>query len=227
VATTTTTTTFILAAPREQRSSRDLAELILGFGLIMVVLWLPTREQMIVGPLALLAPLTLVLLQKPTRNELGFGGRGFVATLWILPAAVGLTILSVLAARSAGTFHALYNASLAHVGGYVLWTLYQQFLLQDYFMPRLTRVLSSDAAIAVAAVLFAAAHLPNLTLTAATLLWGAVSCWLFRRYRNLYALGLAQGLLGLGFAVCVPDALHHHLRVGLGYLHYQATLTSH
>ena len=29
----------------------------------------------------------------------------------------------------------------------------------------------------------------------------------------------AQGLLGLCFAVCVPDALHHHLKVGLGYLH--------
>jgi membrane protease YdiL (CAAX protease family) len=224
---TTNSNTFTLAVPVEQSSTRDLAELILGFGLIMVVLWLPTREQLIVGPLALLTPLTLVLMQQPTRNELGLGWRGFVASLWIFPAAVGLTILSVLAARSAGTFHALYHASLAHVGGYVLWTIYQQFLLQDYFMPRLTRVLSSDVAIAVAAVLFAAAHLPNLTLTAATLLWGAVSCWLFRRYHNLYALGLAQGLLGLGFAVCVPDAMHHHLRVGLGYLHYQATMARH
>ena len=75
----------------------------------------------------------------------------------------------------------------------------------------------------VAAVLFAAAHLPNLPLTAATLFWGAVSCALFRRYHNLYTLGLAQGLLGLCFAVCVPDAMHHHLRVGLGYLRYQDT----
>jgi len=50
-----------------------------------------------------------------------------------------------------------------------------------------------------------------------------ISCLLFRRYRNLYALGLAQGLLGLCFAVCVPDALNHHMRVGLGYLHYHAT----
>jgi hypothetical protein len=54
-----------------------------------------------------------------------------------------------------------------------------------------------------------------------TLVWGAISCLLFRRYHNLYALGLAQGLLGLCFAICVPDALHHHLRVGLGYLRYR------
>ena len=195
-------------------------ELILGFGLIMIVLWLPTREQLIVGPLVLLTPMGLVLWRRPTANKLGLGWRGLVASWWVLPAAVGLTILSVEVARSAGTFHSLYNANLAHVGGYVLWTIYQQFLLQDYFMPRLNRVLMSDAAIAAAALLFAAAHLPNLPLTAATLVWGAVSCWLFRRYRSLYVLGLAQGLLGLCFAVCIPDALHHHLRVGLGFLHY-------
>jgi membrane protease YdiL (CAAX protease family) len=106
----------------------------------------------------------------------------------------------------------------------VLWTLYQQFLLQDYFMARLLRLLSNEAAaVALAGVLFAAAHLPNLVLTAATLVWGVMSCALFRRYRNLWALGLAQGLLGLCFAVCVPDALHHHLRVGLGYLRYHGT----
>jgi membrane protease YdiL (CAAX protease family) len=222
----TNATTLTHAVPQE-RSARDLAEVALGFGFIMLVLWLPTREQLIVGPFALLAPLTLVILRRSSMSrswirELGLGWHGLVASWWILPAAVGLVILSVLAARDAGTFHALYQASVTHVGGYVLWTIYQQFLLQDYFMPRLTRSLGSDAAIAVAALLFAVAHLPNLTLTLATLLWGAISCWLFRRYRGLYTLGLAQGLLGLCFAVCVPDALHHHLRVGLGYLRYHA-----
>jgi membrane protease YdiL (CAAX protease family) len=93
-------------------------------------------------------------------------------------------------------------------------------LLQDYFMPRLTRLLESDAAIALAAVLFAMAHLPNLMLTVATLVWGAVSCILFRRYRSLWVVGIAQGILGLCFAVCVPDAVIHHMRVGLGYWHY-------
>jgi len=75
--------------------------------------------------------------------------------------------------------------------------------------------------VSLAGVLFAAAHLPNLWLTVATLAWGAISTALFLRYRNIYALGLAQGLLGLTFAVCVPEALSHHLRVGLGYLRYR------
>jgi membrane protease YdiL (CAAX protease family) len=91
-------------------------------------------------------------------------------------------------------------------------------------MDRLLRLLSNETAtVTLAGTLFAAAHLPNLVLTAATLVWGIVSCALFRRYRNLWMLGLAQGLLGLCFAICVPDALHHHLRVGLGYLRYQGT----
>ncbi len=191
-----------------------------GFAGIMTILWLPTHEQLIFGPIALLVPLILVLIRRPTLNQLGLGTRGFVASLWILPVAVALTALGVFAAQRIGTYHPLYNAGFSHAWGYVVWTMYQQFLVQAYFMPRLSRFLSSDAAIAVAATLFAVAHLPNITLAIATLIWGAVSCLLFRRYHNLYLLGLAQGILGLCFAVCVPDFLIHHMRVGLGYWHY-------
>lgn len=194
--------------------------MILGFTGIMVTLWLPTHEQLIFGPIALLSPLAMVLWKRPGLNELGLGVRRLLGSLWILPAAVGLSILGILVAQNLGTFHELYQADLAHCGGYVVWTLYQQFLLQDYFVPRLTRLLSSNLAIGFAAVLFAVAHLPNLPLVAATLVWGAVSCALFRRYRNLYVLGLAQGLLGLCFAMCIPDAMIHHMRVGLGYGRY-------
>jgi membrane protease YdiL (CAAX protease family) len=215
-------TSFALSDSRRRDRSRDLAELLIVFGAILLILWLPTREQMILGPIALLAPLGIVLSKRPTLNDLGLGLRGFLSSLWILPAAIALTFASVFIAKQIGTFHELDHPDFAHVYGYVLWTLYQQFLLQDFFMPRLTRLLTSDQAIAAGAVLFAAAHAPNLSLVIATLAWGAVSCLLFRRYRNLWALGLAQGLLGLCFAVCVPDAMHHHMRVGLGYLRYHA-----
>lgn len=203
-----------------QISVRDLLELILGYAGIMTILWLPTHEQLIFGPIALLLPLILVLMRRPSLNELGLGLRGFIASIWILPAAIALMVTPVLVAKKIGTFHPLYGGGLAHVYGYVLWTMYQQFLLQDFFMSRLTRLLTSGLAIAVAAVLFSVAHVPNLPLVLATLVWGGVSCALFLRYRNLYMLGLAQGLLGLCFAICVPDALHHHMRVGLGYFHY-------
>jgi membrane protease YdiL (CAAX protease family) len=204
---------------------RDLIELILGYGLIVFILWIPEFPQRILSPVALVVTLAIVLARRPSLDDLGLSRRGLVSSLWILPATVVLAIVSVLVANQLGTLHALYQNDLKHAAGYVLWTLYQQFLLNDLFMPRLTRLLSSEnAALGISAVLFAAAHLPNLPLTAATLVWGAISCALFRRYHNLYALGLAQGLLGLCFAICVPDALHHHLRVGLGFLRYHETL---
>lgn len=218
---TTASASFTLSLPRPRASYRDLAELSLGFAGILAILWLPTHQQLIFGPIALLAPLALVLFRRPTLNQLGLGLRGLFASLWILPASIALTVVSILAAQRVGTFHPLYNADFAHVYGYMLWTVYQQFLVQDYFMPRLSRLLSNDAAIATAATLFAVAHLPNIPLTLATLVWGAVSCLLFRRYRNLYMIGLAQGILGLCFAVCIPDAFIHHMRVGLGFWHYQ------
>jgi membrane protease YdiL (CAAX protease family) len=207
---------------------RDLAELILGYGMVVGIIWTPEHLQKFLSPVALVVTLAVVLARGKSRDELGVGRVGLVRSLWILPTAIALAVVSVLVAGKIGTLHPLYKGDFAHVSGYVLWTIYQQFLLQDYFMDRLLRLVSSETvAVAIAGTLFAAAHLPNLVLTAATLVWGIVSCLLFRRYRNLWALGLAQGLLGLCFAVCVPDALHHHLRVGLGYLRYGTPPGSH
>jgi Type II CAAX prenyl endopeptidase Rce1-like len=205
----------------EPSPARDLIELILGYGFIVGVIWTPEHVQRFLSPVALVVTLAVVLARGKSRDELGVGRGGLVRSLWILPAAILLAVVSVFVAAKIGTLHPLYKGDFIHISGYVLWTIYQQFLLQDYFMDRLLRLVGSEsAAVTLAGTLFAAAHLPNLVLTAATLVWGIVSCALFRRYRNLWALGLAQGLLGLCFAVCVPDALHHHLRVGLGYLRY-------
>ena len=220
----TNSTSFPLAVSSARGFSRDLAELVFGFSLIMVILWLPAGQQLIFGPPVLLVPFVLTLLRRPSLDDLGLAWHRLGASLWILPAAVVLVGISVWVAKTAGIFHPLFRGDLEHVGGYVLWTMYQQFLLQDYFLPRLTRILSRDAAVAVAGSLFAIAHLPNFSLALATLVWGVASCLLFRRYRSLYVLGLVQGLLGLCFAVCVPNALHHHMRVGLGYLRYHAPL---
>ena len=210
-------------ARSEHGFTRDLIELILGYGLILFVLWMPEFPQRILSPVALVVTLTIVLARRPSLDDLGVGLRGLGRSFWILPAAIVVASISVLVAKQIGTLHPLYKGDFKHICGYVVWTLYQQFLMNDLFMPRLSRLLGNEgAAVGLAAVLFAAAHLPNLPLTAATLVWGAISCGLFLRYKNLYALGLAQGLLGLCFAVCVPDSLHHHLRVGLGYLRYSS-----
>lgn len=200
--------------------TRDVLEVILGYALIIGIIWSPERTQAMLGPVALVVTLLVVLARRPSRDELGFGVRGLAPSLWIFPAAIAISLVSAFVAAKIGTLHPLYKASAGHVAGYILWTIYQQFLLQDYFMNRLLRLASPGEAVTITASLFSAAHLPNPVLTAATLVWGVISCILFRRYRNIWMLGLAQGLFGLCIAVCVPDALHHHLRVGLGYLTY-------
>ncbi len=179
--------------------SRDLIELILGYGFVVGVIWMPEHLQRIFSPIALVLTLLVVLARRKSRDELGLGRRGLILSLWILPAALALAALSVFVAAKLGTLHPLYKADFTHISGYVLWTIYQQFLLQDYFMDRLLRLVpnkvpNESAAVTIAGALFAAAHLPNLVLTAATLVWGIVSCALFRRYRNLWALGLAAGI---------------------------------
>jgi len=174
------------------------------------------------SPVALVLTLLAVLARRKNCDELGVGARGLRESLWILPAAIALGAVSIFVAAKGGTLHPLYKGDLKHILGYVLWTIYQQFLLQDFFMDRLLCMMSSGAAVTMAGILFATAHLPNLVLTAACVVWGIVSCVLFRRYGNLWMLGLAQGMLGLCFAICVPDSLHHHLRVGLGYLRYRS-----
>ena len=216
----TTSTPVAFSVSRSQTSIRTLAELSLGFIAIMIVLWLPTREQLIFGPIALLTPAVIVAWSRPSAYELGLSWRPLLRSVWILPAAVALSAIGTFLAQGAGIFHELDKPELTHVTGYVVWTIYQQFLLQDYFMPRLARLVSSGAAIALAAVLFSLAHLPNVPLTLATLIWGVVACALFRRHRSLYVIGIAQGILGLCFAMCVPDIFLHHMRVGLGYFHY-------
>ena len=125
-------------------SLRDLTELLLGYGLILFILWIPETPQRILSPVALIVTLAIVLARRPTVNDLGISHRGLAASLWILPAALALALASVLVAKQIGTLHPLYKGDLKHMTGYVLWTLYQQFLLNDYFMPRLTRLLASE-----------------------------------------------------------------------------------
>src|SRR3954452_24930094 len=87
----TTTSSFTLAIHKPRMPIRGLTELTLGFVAILIVLWLPTREQLIFGPVALLMPAVLVFSTRPSANELGLSLRQVPSSLWILPAATALS----------------------------------------------------------------------------------------------------------------------------------------
>jgi hypothetical protein len=204
--------------------SRDSLELTICYGLVLSVIWTPNPAQRILFWIALAWILTTTLIDRADANTLGLRPSGLRCSLWITAWALLFASLFVVIALDLHTLHRLHHGagSLAsHVLGYLLWALEQQFILQDYFLLRLLRILPNQStAVIAAAVLFSTAHLPGPLLTAASLSWGIVSSILFLRCRNLYALGLVHGILGLCVAISVPDAVTHHMMVGLGYLRY-------
>ena len=203
---------------------RDIAELIIGYGLILATIWTPNPAQRILYWVAFAwIAITAVLRRKETAPN-GLGLRGLLPSLWIVAAAIIIFFAGVALAEHLGRLHHLYGPLpvITHVWGYALWALMQQFILQIYVLLRLLRLgMNRTPAVALAAVLFAAAHIPNPVLMGLTLVWGAVACMLFLRYRNLYTLALAHGILGMCLAITVPNRINHHMRVGLGYLKYK------
>jgi membrane protease YdiL (CAAX protease family) len=101
---------------------------------------------------------------------------------------------------------------------YVVWSLAQEFILQSVFFLRLEAVFGSRKAVVTAAFLFALAHIPNPILTIFSFLGGLLFCDFFRRWRNLFPLGIVHAALGLTIAASLPDKWLHHMRVGIGYL---------
>jgi len=100
---------------------------------------------------------------------------------------------------------------------YVPWGVFQQYLLNGYFLNRFNAVLSRRAAPLLAATLFSGAHVPNWFLMAVTLLAGYCCARIYRRYQNLWFLGAAHGTIGFLLFLVVPDSVTHHLTVGPGW----------
>lgn len=203
--------------------TRDWAELWIGYGLILAVVWTPNPEQRFLYWTAVMfIGVTAWLRRRETRPN-GFRLTGLIASLWIVGVAVAALFAAIVVAKHLHTLHPLYGPLpvVAHILAYSVWALAQQFILQVYVLLRLLRLgMQRRWAIALAAVLFAMAHIPNPVLAPTTLLWGAATSLLYLRYRNLYSLALAHGILGMGLAVCIPNSMHHHMRVGLGYVQY-------
>jgi membrane protease YdiL (CAAX protease family) len=100
---------------------------------------------------------------------------------------------------------------------YVPWGIFQQYILNGYFLTRFDAAVSRRTASALAAALFAGAHTPNWFLMAVTLLLGYCCTILYRRHKNLYFLGIAHGTVGFLLYLVVPDSITHHLNVGPGW----------
>ncbi|MGD0522138.1 MAG: CPBP family intramembrane glutamic endopeptidase [Terracidiphilus sp.] len=218
------------SAHADQRRRRDRIELSVTYGLILLAVWTPLPWQRLISLAALAWVLLATWLSFDGWSAMGLRGAGFLRSLWVAGAALLLAAAAVLVAARLQTLHAPANFALfvQRYWAYAIWAFLQEFLLLDFFLLRLLRLLPGRKAAVIAATgLFVVAHLPNPILTVLTLLWGWASCRLFLHYRNLYTLAMAHAILGISIAITIPGPVDHNMRVGLGYLTYRANKFSH
>lgn len=203
----------------------DLLELSIGYALILLACWTPQPWQR----QFYWAGLTWVVLSTAFSFDgwsvMGFRPSSFLRSFWIVGLALVVAASAVWVASRLHTLHApdYPVLFLKRYWAYMIWAFLQEFLLMDFFLLRLLRLLADKkTAVMAAACLFALAHLPNPVLAPVTLLWGIAACLLFLQYRNLYTLGMAHAIFGICIATTVPGPIDHNMRVGLGYLYYRA-----
>jgi membrane protease YdiL (CAAX protease family) len=208
-----------------QRGTWDLFELTVGYGLILSVIWTPRPLQRWLYWIAIAWFAFSIVRSFSGWRSFGCSATGFWRSAWVVAVAL---VMAAGAVMVAGSLHTLHRPSgllqwVLAFGGYTIWSLAQQFLLQGYFLARLVRVLPSATLAAVtAAAIFSIAHLPNPILTVLTLVWGLAACLVFLKVRNLWTLAMAHAIFGIAVAITIPATTLHNMRVGLGYLRYRA-----
>ncbi len=212
--------------PIAMRSKRrDWIEIGVAYALILAVEWTPRPWQRFLWIVAAVGIAVILWKSFDGWQALGLRKANLGRSLWIAGAALLLAGAAIVAAARMHTLLVVEGPWVfpETYGAYAVWTGVQQFLLQGFFLLRLLRVMPKawQAALA-AAVLFAAAHVPNPFLVPVTFIWGFVACLLFLRYRNLYPLMMAHAILGITVAITVPGPLVHNMRVGLGYVTYRS-----
>ncbi len=210
--------------------SRPVLEVSIGYLLILATVWTPNPYQRVLFWVSFAVIVALCLVGRARGERLGLGVSGLVGSLWAVFAAGVLAAVAIEVANLLHTLHPFFGHSLlgVHAWGYLIWALLQQLILQSFILTRLLTVFPErSTAVLVAALMFSLAHVPNMLLVFTTLAWGLAACALFLRYRNLYTLGIIHFIFGVAVAVCVPSAIHHNMRVGLGYYFYRSGAVHH
>jgi membrane protease YdiL (CAAX protease family) len=213
-----------IGKPSKRHIAWDLAELIIGYALILAVIWTPRPLQHWLYWIALGWFTVSIILSFESWKAMGCCAAGFWRSSWVVGVAV---IMAGIATYFAALMHTLHHPGdpvqwVRAFGGYTIWALMQQMLLQGYFLVRTLRLVPNpNLAAAISASVFALAHLPNPVLTPLTLIWGLTACLVFIRVRNVYPLAIAHAIFGICLAVTIPASLLHNMRVGLGYLEYR------
>ncbi len=204
---------------------RDLFELLVGYGLILLVIWTPRPWQQGIYLIAAVYLTVVTWLAYRGLGAMGVRAGGLLRSSWIVGVAGVLAAATVLWAYRRHGLHPVGGPMdfVRRYWGYAIWAFLQQVLLQDFFLRRLLQLMPGRpvSAAGAAAGVFAFAHLPNPILAPVTLFWGFAACLLFLRYRNLWPLAAVHALFGIVLSVAMPPTVIRGMRVGLGYMHHQ------
>jgi len=214
---------------RERTRRRDWVEIVVGYGLILAVIWTPRPYQRMVYwlPVAWIAGASW--LSFKSWRGMGWRAVNLVRSFWVVWVALALAGVAVTVSARVGALHAPAGPILlvrTYIG-YAIWSFVQQFLMMDFFLWRLLRLMTAKWAVVVAATIFALTHVPNPVLLPLTMVWGLAACAVFLKYGNLWPLGMAHAILGVCVAVSFPARLTHNMRVGLGYLRFHTPAELH
>jgi membrane protease YdiL (CAAX protease family) len=201
----------------------DLFQLIIGYVLILAVIWSPRPIQRPLYIVAVVFIAASIWISFDSWSAMGLRRKNFLRSLWVPAIALLLAAIAVMIAIHEHTLHPVGGVSVyvRSFWGYTIWSFAQQLLLQGFFLARLIRLLPTERIATIAAAsIFALAHLPNPILTSMTLVWGLIACFVFLRYRNLLPLAIAHATLGICLAITIPGPVIRNMRVGLGYLAY-------
>ncbi len=189
------------------------------FVLIMAYIWDLRYTHPHVWVIIMAMILTSHMVHRERAEDLGFHRRNLAECLReYAPAVVFFALLLLSCGMLFSTTRPMdFDQGLTAWMGYLPWGLFQQYVLNGYFMNRFDGLVSRRAAPMLSAALFSGAHTPNWFLMAITFLAGYCCARVYRRYKNLYFLGAAHGTLGFLLFLVIPDSVSHHLIVGPGW----------
>jgi membrane protease YdiL (CAAX protease family) len=209
-----------MPARRGLAAGRAWAETAWVFLLLELWQWTPRSffHSVLVVLLAA-SPLWFTWRSGYSLQELGLTWPAPKVTAGIIAAGLVIALIFPIGARLAGNpLPADPNwPKLTNIVTYFAWAIFQQFLLQSFIFLRMESALGSIRAVFVSSAFFTFAHLPNMPLTALTLVGALFFTELFRRYRSIYPLGIAHFFMGISIAYSFPTSLMHHMRVGLSF----------
>jgi hypothetical protein len=194
------------------------AEVAIVFSLILAYIW----RLRFIHPYSWVPILLLIVLSHlhhgETLETLGLRWSAARRSFRELSTVLVLVALTLLATGL--VFNTIRDVSwrvaISGFALYCVWGLFQQYVLNGFFVNRVSAFLPhrAGAVPVLAGVLFSLAHLPNWFLMIFSLAGGYICAAIYRKYRNLYFLGLAHGVIGFLIYLVAPDTISHHLYVG-------------